>query len=346
MNIKFDKKVVSQPDIKPEPIKKRRWDRWIYLAILIFLVLSFIKWLATPWFFNFAHGVLLQQQYDVQFANDIRILKYNVKEDQQVKAGDTLFLYERFGGERTPYGQDSLKMELKNREDGYSLIALNSQIEKRRLFLIDLEKRLKYWKAERLQKEKLVYLNVVTSNELANVDRSIDDVEYQIATLKAEYEVLLNEQEQMKFGLQGSNDLNLKSLNAAHQKTAFTAPVGGRVDRLRIPVQQICYRQDKVMSIIHPEYYVRAYIDVEDLDEFKVGDHVVVVLPYGYENLQGTVQKIHAVSELREEVVSENTLSDQKHGIVVHIVPAAKEGWDKLTVSNIPVKIRKGRINL
>src|SRR5690606_28972732 len=132
-NIKFDKKVVSQPDIKPDQIKKRRWDRWIYLAILIFLVLCFIKWLATPWFFNFAHGVLLQQQYDVQFAHDIRILKYNVTEDQQVKAGDTLFLYERYGGERTPYGQDSLKMELKNREDGYSLIALNSQIEKRRL---------------------------------------------------------------------------------------------------------------------------------------------------------------------------------------------------------------------
>ena len=346
MNIKFDKKVVEQPNIKPEPLKKRRWDRWIYLGILIFLALSFLKWLTTPWFFNFAHGVLLQQQYDVQFANDIRILQYNVAENQQVSAGDTLFLYERFQDERMSYGQDSLQMVLKNNEGNSSLIALDSQIEKRRLFLIDLEKRLKYWKAERIQKEKLVYLNVITPNELANVDRSIDDVQYQIATVKTEYQVLLNEKEQLRSGLLGSSSLQLKSLNTAHQKRAFTAPVGGKIDRLRIPVQQICYRQDKVLSLIHPKYYVRAYINVEDLDDFKVGDPVVVVLPYGYDNLEGIVNKMYSVSELQEEVVSENTLSDQKHAIVVHIVPANKKGWDKLTVSNIPVKVRKGRINL
>lgn len=346
MNIKFDKRLSEQPDIVPQTVKKRRWDRWIYLGILIFLVLSFFKWLATPWVFNFAHGVLLQQQYDVQFPNDVRVLQYNVAENQEVKAGDTLFLYERFGGEHASYGQDSLQMELKNQSENTSLIAINSQIEKRRLFLIDLEKRLKYWKAERVQKEKLVYLNVITSNELANVDRSIDDVQYQIATVKAEYKVLLTEKEQLRSGLQGSSTLNLRSLNAAHQKLAFRSPVNGRVDRLRIPSYQVCYKQDKVMSLVHSQYYVRAYIDVADLNDFKMGDHVVVVLPYGYENLEGIVNKIYTVSELKEEVVSENTLSDQKHGIVVHIVPADKKGWDKLTVSNIPVKVRKGRINL
>lgn len=346
MNIKFDKKVVTQPHIKPEPLKKRRWDRWIYLAILIFLVVSFIKWLATPWFFNFANGVLLQQQYDVQFANDVRILQYNVTEDQQVKVGDTLFLYERFLGDRPTYEQDSLQMELNNADGNSSLVTLNSQIQKRRLFLIDLEKRLKYWKAERVQKEKLVYLNVITSNELANVDRSIDDVQYQIATVKAEYQVLLREKEQLRSGAQENKDLVLQGLAVSHKKKAFTAPIAGRVDRLRIPVQQICYRQDKVMSIVHPQYYVRAFIDMEDLADFKVGDHVVVVLPYGHDNLAGKVQKIHSVSELRDDVVYENTLANNKHGILVNIVPANKSGWDKLTVSNIPVKIRKGRINL
>lgn len=345
MNIKFDKKVPIQ-EIKDQPVKKRRWDRWIYLGILILLVLSFLKWLTTPWFFNFAHGILLQQQYDVQFANDIRILKYNVTEDQEVSAGDTLFLYERYGGERTTYAQDSMQLVLKNTDSNSSLIALNGQIEKRRLFLIDLQKRLQYWKTEKQKKEKLVYLNVVTSNELANVDRSVDDIQSQIATVKAEYKVLLNEKEQMQKGLQGSSELSLRNLDIAHQKMVFTAPLTGKVDRLRIPVQQICYRQDKVLSLIYPEYYVRAYIDVADLQDFNVDDHVVVVLPYGYDNLQGKVKKIHAVSELKDDIVFENTLNDQKHGVVIDIVPATKDGWDRLKVSNIPVKIRKGKINL
>lgn len=349
MNIKFDKKVVQQQEFKEEPLKKRRWDRWIYLAVLVFLVVSFFKWLTTPWFFNFAEGVLLQQQYDVQFANDIRILQYNVTEDQQVKAGDTLFVYknEKTGAEHsTTYTQDSIQLVLKNDGSKASIISLQSEIDKRRLFLIDLEKRLKYWKGERQQKEKLVYLNVITSNELANVDRSIDDVTHQIATLKAEHQVLLNQKAQIQATQQTSNNLSNQSLAVAHQQTVFVAPVSGKVDRLRIPVQQVCYKQDKVLSLIHPEYFVRAYIDMEDLADFKVNDDVVVVLPYGSTNLVGKVNKVYAVSELKDDVLPQNTINSQKHGVVLEIVPADTNGWKQLTVSNIPVKVRKGRINI
>lgn len=346
MKIKFDKEIKPVNNIDHQPLKKRRWDRWVYLGILLFLVLSFVRWLTVPWFFDFAQGVLVQQQHTVQFGDDIRILKYYVAEDQQVSAGDTLFLYEKYAGERSSFAQDSIQMMMKGGDTNSAIIALNSQIDKRRLFLKDLQSRLQYWKAERQQKEKLVYLNVITPNELANVDRSIDDISYQIATLKAEYKVLVNERNQLRNAVTDRAQLGNEILATSHQKTYAVAPVSGTVDRLQIPEQQLCYRRDTVLSILYPNYYVRAYIDMADLQDFKVGDEVVVVLPYKADNLKGKVKKMYAVSELKDDIAFNSETTDKKRGIAVHIVPASDKGWDKLTVSNIPVKIRKIKINL
>lgn len=346
MKIQFDKKITASNEVKVESLKKRRWDRWLYLGILIFLVVSFVRWITTPLLFNVAQGTLLQQQYDVQFANDIRILEYHVAEDSMVSVGDTLFSYEKITANHTTYAQDSLQVELNSTQNQSAILALTSQIEKRRLFIADLQKRLQYWESQKKDKEQLVYLNVVAPGELSTISRTIDDIQFQINTFKAELKVLIREKAGLSSDIRNRDFLNSSALATAHQHTYFTAPVAGRVDRLRIPVQQVCYKQEKVLSLLYPEFYVRAYIDMEDLDKFKAGDHVVVVLPYDHRNLQGIVKKLYAVSELKDDIVFENNLSDKKHGIVVDIVPSSKDGWDSLTVSNVPVKIRKGKINL
>lgn len=346
MRIKFSKSSEVTGEIAPVKVKRRRWDRWIYLGILMLLLITFFRWLVTPWFFDSAQGTLLQQQYDVQFAYDIRILEYNVSEDQTVKVGDTLFFYEKYREEFRNSSFDSIQLLLKQNDSGTSLIALESQIEKRRLFLIDLQKRLEYWKSERERKEKLVYLNVITSNELSNVERSIDDIAYHIASTKAEYQVLLQERQRLQEKLNTNSILGQRGIGLAHQKTVFVAPVEGKIDRLRIQEKQICYREDVVTSIIHPDYFVRAYIEMSDLNNFKVDDDVVVLLPYDYKKLAGKVRKIYSVSELKDNIVFEAKLNDRKYGIVVEIIPADSKGWSEVTVSNIPVRIRKGKIKI
>jgi|SRR5690554_129612 len=348
MKIKFSNDSEVSGKAVPVKVQRRRWDRWVYLGILILLVLSFIRWLTTPWFFDSAQGILLQQQYDVHFAYDIRVLEYKVSEDEKVKAGDTLFFYEKYKEElsNSSYKQDSIQLVLKQNAARTSIIALESQIEKKRLFLIDLKKRLEYWKSERERKEKLVYLNVITPNELANVDRLIDDVSYSIASTDTEYRVLIQERQHLLKSLDSGDSLGQKGIGLAHQKAAFVAPVEGRIDRLRIQEQQICYKEDVVTSVINPGYFVRAYIEMSDLDNFKKGDDVVVFLPYGYKKLAGKVRKIYSVSELKENIVFENNLNEKKYGIVVEIIPADAKGWNEVTVSNIPVKVRKGKIKI
>ena len=351
MKIKFDKRITPIETIEEEPIKKRYWDRWLYLGVLLFFLITFLSWLIYPLIFDSAQGILLQQQYDVKFAHDVRILQYKVEEGEKVKPGDTLFLYERYGdhtqNNNISFTQDSIQLVIGQTNDNKSLIALDAQIEKRRLFLIDLQRRLEFWKSEKVRKEKLVYLNVITPNELANVDRSIDDVTYEIATVKAEYNVLLKERAQLQRKNNQRNALGLRSIGLTQRKEAFIAPVYGKVDRLIIPEKQVVYKEDIVTSIINPDYFVRAYMEMSDLDEFKIGDDVVILLPYGNKKLAGKVDKIYSVSELKNDIVYDNTINDNsKYGIVIEIAPANKNEWTDIQVSNIPVRIRKGIINI
>ena len=38
MKIQFDKKITASNEVKVESLKKRRWDRWLYIGILILIV--------------------------------------------------------------------------------------------------------------------------------------------------------------------------------------------------------------------------------------------------------------------------------------------------------------------
>ena len=348
MKIKFTKEPSLIENPKSEIVKKRRWDRWLYLSVLLILAFTFIKWLITPVFFDYAHGILLQEQYDVQFTDDVQILEYCIHEDKLVNVGDTLFSYEKYSldDSRNTTQLDSLQLSIDFNDRKASIIAIEAQIEKRRLFLVALNKRLKFWKTERDKKEKLVYLDVITPNELANVDRSIDDVSYEIATVKAEYQTLKRERLKLLQNASDSNGLKSLSLNYNQDKKYFISPVAGEVDRIIIPENQVYYKPNKVFSIIKPKYFVRAYIEMQDLDQFDLNDDVVVILPYGNQQLEGKVNKIYSVSEEKDHILNDKSLTDYNHGIVVEIIPPSSNEWKNLKLSNIPVKVRKGKINL
>lgn len=348
MKIKFTKSASLIENSKEEITKKRRWDRWLYLTILIILGISLFRWLITPVFFDFAHGILLQEKYDVQFTDDVQILEYCVDEDQFVNLGDTLFSYENYSVKtiENKIQIDSIQLVIDHNERKSSIIAIEAQIQKREMFLKALNKRLVYWKSERLRKEKLVFLDVITTNELANVDRSIDEVTYELATIKAELKSLMDEKAKLLQSVLYTNKLSSTSLNLNKNIKFFISPVDGEVDRIIIPEKQVYYKPDKVFSIIKSNFYVRAYIEMDDLEHFEINNDVVVILPYGNKKLQGRVNKIYSVSEEKDEVLNNRKLVENNHGIVIEITPVSTEGWNDLKVSNIPVKVRKGKINL
>lgn len=346
MDIQFTPNITEDETKVSHVVPRRRWDRWLYIAILVVLFGSLLKWLIYPCFFDLSEGILLQQQYDINFAEDIRILEYHVEDGNEVKVGDTLFVYE-LQNNTYPANQDSISLMLDRDKDRTLLIELNAEIEKRQLFIWQHKKRLRYWQSEKNRKEQLVYLNAITPNELANVDRSIDDVSSQIATLNAEYAVLIKQRKQISNYLQSRSDMQYKDMQLKSSHSYFVSPVEGQVDRLRTPLNQINYKKDIVASIIRPEYIVRAYIDIDRLNDFRIGDMVSIILPYRHTKLEGEVAKVYMVSEPKDTSFSDNTVKD-KSGIVMEIIPSSgnKPEWVQLGVSNIPVKIRKFKIHL
>ncbi|KQT26123.1 hypothetical protein ASG22_05490 [Chryseobacterium sp. Leaf405] len=342
MDINFNDDKITEVSYD-KPVKKRKWDRWIYFAILLLIIFSVLKWLISSWIFDYADGFLKQQQFDVKFTTDIRILNYNIKEDSPIKIGDTLFSYEFYDTNlRRNTLQDSLKNLVGNATFENHQAELTSQVLKKQSLVADLKKRVSFWKSEKSRKEKLVYINQITPNELANVDRSIDDLQYEITSLNADIKAL-NSEILKTSAINNNKNIRAKAENiVSNIKNYYVSPVNGKVDRFRVTDGQVAYKSDIITSVIRKRQFVQAYIDIGDLDEFHEGDRVAIKLPYGFnKTLTGKVRKIYSISEIKDNTVINKTIDDNKYGVVIDIVPIDGKPWEDVKISNIPVKVRK-----
>lgn len=342
MEINFNDDKITE-DSYEKPIKKRKWDRWIYFAIMLLIVFSVLRWLISSWIFDYADGFLNQQQFDVKFTSDIRILNYNVKEGSAIKKGDTLFSYEFYDANfRKNSVQDSLKNLVDNTTFENHLASISSEISKKQSLVADLRKRVAFWKKEKSRKEKLVYINQITPNELANVDRSIDDLQYEISSLVADIKALHDEMGKISLINNHKNLLAEEENKASAIQNYYISPVNGNVDRFRVTDGQVGYKSDIITSVIRKGQFVQAYIDISDVDEFREGDHVAIKLPYGFnKTLTGKVRKIYSISEIKDNTVINKNVNEDKYGVVIDIVPLNGKSWDNVKISNIPVKVRK-----
>lgn len=341
MEINFNNDSISEEPFE-RPVKKRKWDRWIYFAILLVLIFSFLRWLISSWIFDYADGFLMQQQFDVKFTSDVRVIDYKVKEGSAIKKGDTLFSFEFYDTNlHKDLVMDSLKNQVSNTTFENQLVSMGSQISKKQSLLADMRKRLAFWKDEKRRKEKLVYINQITPNELANVDRSIDDLQYEISSLNADIKALKADMAKMSSINNNKNFLEKQQNQASTIQNYYTSPVNGNVDRFRIMRGQVAYKSDIVTSVIDKIQYVQAYIDISDVEDFHEGDHVEIKLPYSFHTITGKVRKIYSISEIKDNTLIDKNIDDNKYGVVVDIAPLDGKSWDVVNISNIPVKVRK-----
>ncbi|WP_346985198.1 hypothetical protein [Chryseobacterium sp. POE27] len=342
MEINFNDDKITEESYE-KPIKKRKWDRWIYFAIMLLIVFSVLRWLISSWIFDYADGFLKQQQFDVKFTSDVRILNYNIKEGAAIKKGDTLFSYEFYDANfRKNSVQDSLKNLVDNTTFENHLASISSEISKKQSLVADLRKRVDFWKKEKSRKEKLVYINQITPNELANVERSIDDLQYEISSLVADIRALNDEKGKISLINNHKNLLAKEENKAAAIQNYYISPVNGNIDRFRVTDGQVGYKSDIITSVIRKGQFVQAYINISDVDEFHEGDHVAIKLPYGFnKTLTGKVRKIYSISEIKDNTMINKNVNEDKYGVVIDIVPLDGKSWDNVKISNIPVKVRK-----
>lgn len=343
MNIDFTTNSIHD-DQYEKPVKKRKWDRWIYLGILLIILFSLLRWMISSWIFNYADGFLMQQQFDVKFTNDIRILTYYPKEGNMVKKGDTLFSYEFFSDLAMfkNLKQDSVKNLVSDVAFQNDIASFEADIAKKNTILNDIESRIVHWKSERKRKENLVYLDQITPIELSTTDRQIDDLQYQYQSISAEISALRYQKNSLLAHNLKKNALVDNQNKSSNFQNFYISPLAGNLDRFRIGAGQAAYKSDIITSITHKGQFVRAYINVEDLDDFHEGDPVSIKLPYGFNStLTGKVKKMYSISEIRDTSIINTTIKDDKYGVVMDIVPLDGKTWEDVKISNIPVKVRK-----
>lgn len=343
MNIDFSKDSIHD-DPYQQPVKKRKWDRWIYLSILLLILFSLLRWMISSWIFNYADGFLMQQQFDVKFTSDIRILDYHTKEGDKINKGDTLFSYELYSdlAMLKSLKQDSVKYIVSDVALQNDIAAFEAEISKKNILLKDIQNRIHHWKSERKRKESLVYLDQITPIELSTTDRQIDDLQFQYKTTNAEISAL-RFQKSTLLSTNLKKNTFLKSQNKSSDlKNFYISTISGNLDRFRIAAGQAVYKSEIITSITHQGQFVRAYINVEDLDDFHEGDLVSIKLPYGFNStLTGKVKKMYSISEIRDTSSISTNIKDEKYGVVMDIVPMEGKTWENVKISNIPVKVRK-----
>ena len=251
---------------------------------------------------------------------DIRLLSIETKEGATVKAGDTLFFYEEYRLDNQGQTRDSLEVEMKTNGHAGNLIAVHGQLTKRKLLRKEAQKRLQYWQQEFIRKQDLVYLGVLQTGELSTIERTIDDIQFQINAYQAEMQALQGELAQLQRLAGQGHQLALSKAGIQVKPQVYVSPKSGLVDRIRIRQQDVAYKQEIITSIVDSSYTVRAYIDFADLERFKVGDEVMVMLPYGNRKLQGHITKMYTVGEDKERILF-NALDQEKYGVVVEVKP-------------------------
>ncbi|MCW3170738.1 hypothetical protein OMO38_19585 [Chryseobacterium sp. 09-1422] len=347
MNIDFTKDSIHE-DLYHQPLKKRKWDRWIYLAILLLILFSLLRWIISSWIFNYADGFLMQQQFDVKFTNDIRIVNYHTTEGNTIEKGDTLFSYELYSDLAMfkSLKQDSIKNLVNDVALQNDLAAFEAEIAKKNILLQDIQSRILHWKSERKLKESLVYLDQITPVELSTTDRQIDDLQFQYQSVNAEISALRYQKSALLSTNLKKNTLVNNQNKSSNFKNFYISPIAGNLDRFRIAAGQAAYKSEIITSITHQGQFIRAYINVEDLDDFHEGDPVSIKLPYGFNSeLTGKVKKMYSISEIRDTSTINTAVKDEKYGVVMDIVPIDGKTWENVKISNIPVKVRKLKFN-
>lgn len=275
--------------------KNFNWDRVIYIAFLI-LLFGFLGYYAfNKIFFIKAQGQVSFENIDIRIPDDIRVLEYQVAEDDSVNVGDSLFIYS-LDDDNLNAGNNVVVSQ--SEDAGFSnqltwidreKFALEKKIAMNNIDKVRANELLKSFENELQRLENAIILDVLPT----------DRYEYaknEIIRLKTEISKLDSENRQNNKYIAELNELAekpvIKRASAASsgnvgdgETTApqvFYSPINGNVTRLYTHQFEVALKQDVIMSI-HSDrpMYIKAFFEQEDIAYFNEGDIVNIKFPDG-----------------------------------------------------------------
>ncbi|MGE0636827.1 MAG: HlyD family secretion protein [Bacteroidia bacterium] len=275
--------------------KNFNWDRVIYIVFLI-LLFGFLGYYAfNKIFFIKAQGQVSFENIDIRIPDDIRVLEYQVAEDDSVNVGDSLFIYS-LDDDNLNAGNNVIVSQ--SDDAGFSnqltwidreKFALEKKIAMNNIDKVRAKEILKNFENELQHLENAIILDVLPTDRYEYAKSEILRLKTEISKLEAEnrqnsnYIAELNELAEkpvMKRASATSTGNGGDGETTAPQ--VFYSPINGNVTRLYTHQFEVALKQDVIMSI-HSDrpMYIKAFFEQEDIAYFNEGDIVNIKFPDG-----------------------------------------------------------------
>ena len=290
--------------------KKINWDRLIYFSLILLVILASLYYVARNNLYTRADGQVLFRKLDIQFTQDVQVIKVVKIQGSQVRIGDTLFLYydERAINQPPPPPKSSIIASNDNLDwIVRERLTTQKRIEIAQIHIQDSEKLIQVTSGEKNRIQKEIYLDIYPASKIDPYVHRLIDYDGRINAAKEEikfhrkYLSWLHAQEKIE-----KERARLEALQTVAyfpiELKAYTSPVEGNISQINKENYEVALESEIIMSIHKPtNLFIQAFYEQRDLDHIKIGDVVDIAFPDGTES-QGVIQRFfNATYQLPQE---------------------------------------------
>ena len=323
-----------------KPKKRINWDRLVYIVLLFTFLFFAGRYAFFKIYYVKADGQVMFKNVDIQNIEDCRIYKFNVKEGQHVKKGDTLFY---FADKKYEKSATSLNVNTNWQEKELILIEEELSILRKEESLS--RKKLKKSKKELNKIKQEVVLDILPKSTYNQKEEELsvlmDDVEltkHKIQSLEEKRQKVLE-----SLRLKQIQDAQLKQHELDYGPMPFLAPIDGMVSKIFKENSEIAVASEVIMYVQQKDnIFIKAFFAQEDLKYLQNRNTVELEFPDGTIS-KGRINRFYySTYTLPEEF--QKKYEPTTRSLAVDIVPYNEEEFDKWRkYYKLSVIVRKSR---
>jgi multidrug resistance efflux pump len=344
--------------IEEKPIKKGfNWDRVIYFATLLIIVLSFGTYFISKQVRVSAESEIIMDKFNVTFTDDIIVTEYFIEEGDSIKAGDSLFTYrldlEDDGGLAAALANSNDANYSKSTESWLTREKLNTlkNIDLKRIELRDVSRRTQLLERDLDKIKKEVFLEIYPPSKLQTAEEKIEELKNEQLTIKEEInylsrylDVTIQRLEELRSQIP---NVQLGEMNGVvagdgggiQEEFVYYSPKDGMVSQVYARSDEVCYKQSLVTDIIEFQgLHILSYFKQKDLKFITSGDIVDIKFPDGSKS-KGIIDKLYIkTTVLPDRLYDTDSNSDRRVRAVIvplNIEDASK--WFEFYKINVTV---------
>lgn len=314
----------------PKKQPKKNWQQVSWLLILVGGIAYAIFRVYTTLALISGTGMVELEKQEVQFTDDIEILKIYVGEGEIVDRGDTLFLYKEESQETI--GQSSFSVDkpiewlIRDQLNMEKQLALKKIEQENLRMLIDLKK-------EELKRQKdMILLGVKTANlSIVEIQETIELSQAKLKLIRKERSILRKHLKVLKSQANTIKKYKVNQIAESSTPIYYIAKMDGIIGQINMKENEVCYEKQNVMTIHQMDKVsIKGYFNQDEIAHLAIGDYLDIAFPGGSKS-KGYIQNFYiSTYELPDEF--QKKYEPTQRNIVVEILPVNKNDvikWEK-----------------